>query len=79
MDTTLQVKLSKQGQLTIPKKILKKLGLDLDILLNLKLVDDQIIISKKGNVNSAFNGISKNKIDLKKDEYIKLRKNLAKI
>lgn len=71
------VKLSKQGQLTIPKQILKDLGIELDSVLDLELKNNHIIIKKRINPIDRFNGILKGTITL--DEYLKIRKEEAKL
>lgn len=76
---TVTTKLSKQGQISIPKKFIKLLNLNLDQLIDLSIVDNKIVINKKENPVTQFIGILKGKTNITSQEFIKLRKKEAKL
>lgn len=71
---TKTTRLSRQGQITLPKQLIKKLDLKYGQLIDLEQKGDTIIIYKKQNTLDEFVGLLKDKVDITLEEYLDTRK-----
>jgi bifunctional DNA-binding transcriptional regulator/antitoxin component of YhaV-PrlF toxin-antitoxin module len=77
---TKTTKLSSQRQITVPKNFIEEAGLNLGQLVEIILESDgRIIIQKKKSPLDEFLGLYEGKIDLTTEEYLKIRKDEAKL
>lgn len=67
-------KLSKQGQITLPKSFIQELGLITGQLVDLEIKNNTILIKKKSNPLDEFVGVMDKKNPISSEEYIKIRK-----
>lgn len=80
LSTPVRTKISRQGQVTLPKQIRANLGFEKDTLVNMSVENGKVIISKITNPVAKFNGIFKKMgIKLTAQEFIKIRKEEAKL
>jgi AbrB family looped-hinge helix DNA binding protein len=70
-------KLSKQGQITIPKAVIKQLGLKVDELVDMEVTDTQIIITKRpASVVTKYIGILKGVTNVTTEQFLEHRKKM---
>ena len=73
------VKISSQGQITLPKQLIKDNQINLGTQYECRIIDGQIILKIKPNPFLEFEGILKNKTDLTTNEFISIAKQESKL
>lgn len=78
--TVKTTKLSKQGQITLPKKFIQMAGLVNGEILNIEISNDgSIIIRKKPDVMNKYIGALNGIVDITTEEYLKTKKKEARL
>jgi bifunctional DNA-binding transcriptional regulator/antitoxin component of YhaV-PrlF toxin-antitoxin module len=72
-------KISSQGQVTLPKSFIELSGLVNGQLVDLEITKKGILIKKRQKKMSKYIGILKDKLDITTEQYLKIRKEEAKL